>query len=103
MSPPLSGLNLQHTLKAPETFRVCNTLELARPLLRPALDHNLLLGEELDCIHTLAVQIAKERLFPAREGEECHWRRDTDIDANVPRIHLVTEFARRRTTRGKQA
>lgn len=53
-------LNLDVTqavsLRVGDRLTACPTLlELARPLLRPALHHHLLLGEELHRIHPLAV------------------------------------------------
>src|SRR3990172_11127989 len=63
--------------------------------LPPALDHDLLVGEEVHSVLRLPVQHAEERLLAAAEGEEGHRRRQPDVDADHTGIDAARELARR--------
>ena len=66
-------------------------LELTAPFFWPAFDDHFGLGEELNGVLTLTVQIAEEAFFPTTEGELRHGRCDADIDTNVAGVGLITE------------
>src|SRR3972149_498891 len=83
-------------------FSQHNQLEPARSLLRPALDHDLLLGEELDRIPALSMQVAEETLIPSATGEERHRGRNPDVDPNITGVSLITELARRGAAAGEE-
>lgn len=57
-------------------------LELAGSFFGPTFNDYLLLHEELNRIHSLALHIAKERVLPAAKGEESHRCRHANIDIN---------------------
>src|SRR5208282_3429984 len=76
--------------------------ELARLLLRPALDDNFFLGVELDRIPSLSMHDAEETVFPSAEREVCHGRRHANVNSNIARRSFIAEAARRRPARGKQ-
>src|ERR1051325_4739170 len=67
--------------------------EFSRPRLRPSLDDDLFLSEELEGVASLSVQIAEEAFTGAAEREEGHRRRDADVDADVADFGLVLESA----------
>src|SRR5690349_18178060 len=71
--------------------------------LYPAFDDDFALGVELNRIHTLAVQIAEERLFLSAEGEGCRWRGDTDIDTDVTGVDAIFEITGMTTAVGENA
>src|SRR5436190_9196969 len=75
--------------------------ELARPLFRPALDYDFLLSVELDSVAALRMLDAKEAVLPAAERKVSHRRRNSNVDADVPRRCFVTELAGRRAARRK--
>src|SRR3990172_5468200 len=62
--------------------------------LPPALDHDLLVGEEVHGVLRLPVQHPEERLLAAAEGEERHRRRQPDVDADHAGIDTTPEPAR---------
>src|SRR5688572_18774906 len=72
------------------------------PFLWPPFDNYFFLCEEFNCIHTLPVHIAEERVLPSTEREKSHWRGHSDIDANIPRFRFVSKPARRVSARCKQ-
>jgi glucosamine--fructose-6-phosphate aminotransferase (isomerizing) len=51
------------------------------------------LREEFDGVHSLTMQVAKERFFPPTEREERHRCSDTNINANISSLHLIPELA----------
>ena len=61
--------------------------------LQPALDQNFLVGEELDAVQPLTVQVAEEQLFLPAEGERRRRRRHADVDADIAGADAVLEFA----------
>src|SRR5438046_7450843 len=69
-------------------------LELAAPLLGPALDDDFGFGVELDGVAALGVEVAEEAVLPAAEREERHGRGDADVDADVAGARLVPELPR---------
>src|SRR5256885_1792966 len=69
-------------------------LELSAQGRRPPFDHDFLLRVEIDRVAALLVEIAEEAVFPSREGEVGHRRRDPDVDADVARPGLVPELPR---------
>src|SRR5260370_34394727 len=77
-------------------------LELAGPLCGPPFNNEFFLGIEFHRVASLRVHIAKEAFFPAGEGEECHRRGHTDIDADVACLRLVAELACRRAAAGEE-
>src|SRR5271157_4950499 len=76
--------------------------ELARVLLRPALDHNFLLGVELDRVASLSVHDAEEAVFPSAERKVCHGRGHANVNSDIPRGSFIAEAPRRRPARRKQ-
>src|SRR3954467_2877492 len=56
----------------------------------------LLARVELDGVRAVRVQVAEERVLPAREREEGDGRRDPDVDADHARLDLVGVAAYRR-------
>ena len=77
--------------------------ELPRPLLKPALDHYLLLGEELNRISSLTMHVTEEAILPTAEGEEGHWSGDANINADVAGIGLIAKASGDGAITGKQA
>src|SRR5215510_10648017 len=77
--------------------------EFPRPLLGPALDHDLLLSEELDRIPALSVEIAEEALTRTAEREPSHRRGDSDVDAHIADFGFVAKFSRAGAARRKEA
>src|SRR5215467_3444567 len=84
-----------------QNTRLQNSLELPTMLFGPALDHNFLVGVELDRIATLSMQIAEEAVLPSAEWKIRHRRGNSDIDPNVAGWSLVAEPSGRRSARGK--
>src|SRR6185503_19770618 len=78
-------------------------LEGPRPLGGPALDHDLLVGVELDGISSLSVKIAEEAALPSAEGEHRDRRRDAEVEAEVPHLRFVPELAGRSAAPGEEA
>src|SRR5436309_452260 len=76
-------------------------LELARPILGPAFDHNLLLGVELNRVATLAVQHSEKAVLPTAERKVGHRRRDSDVYADISCSYFITKLARRRAAGGE--
>src|SRR5262245_59114142 len=68
-------------------------LEGTRPLRGPALDHDFLVGVELDRVPPLGVEIAEETAFPSAEGEHRDRRRDAEVDPQIAYLGLVPELA----------
>src|SRR6202043_900312 len=54
-------------------------LELARVLVSPAFDDDLLISVELDGVASLRVHVTEETAFPSREGKVRHGRSYADI------------------------
>src|SRR6267142_859709 len=79
-----------------------SSLELARFLARPALDDDFGFGEKFDGVAALAVEDSEETLFPSAEWEIGHRGGDADIDADIARGSLVTEFAGGGTAGGEK-
>src|SRR5690242_5092125 len=99
------GKTIASWLATPESTlsrRPSTALELPAVLPRPALDHNLLIGVELDGIVALGMHSSEEALFPAAEGKVGHGRGHSDVDADVARRRLVAELASRRAAGGEQ-
>ena len=59
---------------------------------KPPLYDDLLLGEELDGVHALAVKVAEERVLHPAEGEERHRGGGADVHADVAAGDLVPEL-----------
>src|SRR5262245_7287133 len=78
-------------------------LECACPFLRPALDNDFGLREELDGMSTLAVQVAEETFPGAAERKERHRRGDADVDADVANLRFVAKLAGAGAVAGKEA
>lgn len=68
-------------------------LELAAPLLGPALDNHFRLRKELYSMVALSVQVSKEAIFPAAEGKKRHRGRYADVNADVASFSFVTKLA----------
>src|SRR4051812_4541557 len=75
----------QRTKRAPERA-VALALDEVRPAAgaarEPAARHGLLAGVELDRVGPVGVQVAQERVLPAREREERDRGGDPDVDAD---------------------
>src|SRR5437879_10656380 len=71
-------------------------------LFRPALDHNLLLGVELDRVAALSVHYAEKTLFPPAERKIGHGRGYADVDPYISCRRFVTETARGRAAGREQ-
>src|SRR5262245_25096645 len=79
-----------------ETLRLPDRIGVRlRRRLEPARPRHLLLRVEVDPLSPLNVQVAEERLVPAREREPRHWGGDADIDADHARVEAALELARR--------
>src|SRR5581483_4430755 len=78
------------------------TSEFSAVLLAPAFDHDLLVGIELDGIAALPVQVAKEAVLPAAEGEIGHGRRHANVNADIPGRRFIAEAPRRGPAGSKQ-
>src|SRR5467141_3184608 len=83
-------------------FFMLSLSKLACLLARPALDDNFGFGKKFDGVAALAVKDAEETLFPAAEGEIGHRSGNADIDADIPRRGLVSEFAGGGTAGGEK-
>src|SRR5215203_2927199 len=70
--------------------------ELPAPCRRPSLDDDFLLGEQVDRVTPVRVEVAEEALLPARERKVRHRRGDAHVDPDVADARLVTELPRRR-------
>src|SRR5262249_49925062 len=84
-------------------FHGASSLERPAPLRRPALDHDLLVGVELDRVATLAVQVAEETPLPPAEREARDGRGDAEVDPDVSGLHLVAELPRGGPARREEA
>ena len=51
------------------------------------------MGEEIYGIPALTVEVAEETVLPTAEGEECHRGSDTDVNADVSDLCLITELS----------
>src|SRR5947208_11131441 len=89
--------------RANATLRACHHSEPASPLLWPALNNDLFLGEELERIAALAMKIAEETLTRAAEGKKRHRRRNSEVDADVAYLGFVPELSCARAARREQA
>src|SRR5690606_8323734 len=76
-------------------------LEGATPGLWPALDDHLGLGEELEAVMALRVQVTEEAVAPTREREERHGGSDAEVDADVACQRLMPEVPGRGARRGE--
>src|SRR3989304_2579371 len=61
--------------------------------LPPALDDDLLIGEEVHRVLALAVEDAQERLLAAPEREERHRRGQPHVHPHLAAVHLRRELA----------
>src|ERR671922_2528680 len=73
----------------------------APPAREPAARDRLLSRVELDSVRAVSVQVAKERVLPARERKERHGGRDADVDADHAGLGLVAEAPHRGTGLGE--
>lgn len=76
-------------------------LKLPRPLLEPALNDDLLLGEEFNGISSLTMHITVETVLPTAEGKEGHRSSDADVDTNVASFRLIAKLTGSGTTAGE--
>src|SRR5258708_14592819 len=62
--------------------------------LEPARHHDLLLGVKGDGVLSVGVEVAEEGLLPSGEWEECHWRRNADVDPHHADLDAARKLAR---------
>src|SRR3954453_12030609 len=79
-------------------YRIARPRSLDEELARlavgvPARGDSRLARVEIDRIAAMGVQIAEERVLPAREREEGHGRRDADVHADHPGVAIVAVAA----------
>jgi len=77
--------------------------EPARPLLRPTLDYDLLVGIELDCILALPAHDSHEAVAPAAKREISHGSSDPDVHTHIAGRNLIAEFPCRRAGKVRAA
>src|SRR5437870_4976185 len=76
--------------------------KFSRVFFRPALDHYFLVGVKLDGVAPLAVQHAKEAVFPPTEWKIGHRCGHSDIDSNIAGGSFVAKTSCRRTARREE-
>ena len=73
----------------------------------PAGHQHLLFGVEVDGVFAMGVEISEEGVLPAGEGEEGHWRGDSDVDSHHadfnPALVVARGLAILREDRGRVA
>ncbi len=63
-------------------------------MIEPSLDHNRLVGEELEGVASLRVQVAEKRILRPREVEHRHRCGHADVDPQVAAARLILETSR---------
>ena len=74
-----------------ESLFLLTDLKFSCPFFGPALYHHLGLGEKLDGMPSLSVEVPKEAIVPAAEWELCHGCSYSNVDPDITRIGPVTE------------
>jgi hypothetical protein len=83
-------------------FMPSAALEFSRFLPRPTLYNYFRFGIELYCVASLPMQNTEKTIFPSTEWEVRHGRGDANVDADISRRRLVTEFSCGGATGGKK-
>src|SRR4051812_45370410 len=60
---------------------------------KEAARHGLLACVEVHCVSAVGVQVAEERVLPAREREESHRRGHTDVHSHHAGLHIAAVAA----------
>lgn len=83
--PRTADLACGHRIRPPD---------IAYAIAEPTRGDDFLPHVKLHAFATLDVQVAVKGIVPAGEGEQGHWRGDTDVDADHAGFDAMLEFAR---------
>src|SRR5688572_16569054 len=66
--------------------------EFSAPVRRPSFDDHFLIREKINCVAALRMEVAKEAVFPAGEGEVGHGGGNAQINTDVPGPDFMAEL-----------